>query len=414
MIRVAGLVLTGLLAISPRPLPGQDAEAGVKPPTESRLPGDAADDSSGDRAWRAHGFTAEQRTSLREPFSWGIENRFIPGGALLIRHRGETIFREGFGVADLETKKPFAPEAPCRIASVTKPHTAMLIAMLVEEGKLAWDDPVDKYLPQFAKVSVRGKGVASRPPKVRELLSHTAGFPGNDERRAARGESKTDGTLAGVVDALARAGLAAEPGSTYAYSGFGYMVAGRIAEVVTGQEFGALMSERLLKPIGASTAVFLPAAPASLRAQMPTMYERQDGQLVKTRAAAAGEEAMKFPNPGGGLVSTLDDVGRLLLLHRNRGVVAGKQFIAAESLQALYRPQPGTKRAGYGLGFNIEHTDATGVGDRLRHGGASGTLALLDLRQDLIVVAFTQVPTKQTQPFGDRLMQAINAVFPSR
>jgi CubicO group peptidase (beta-lactamase class C family) len=102
------------------------------------------------------------------------------------------------------------------------------------------------------------------------------------------------------------------------------------------------------------------------------------------------------------------------MLHRNRGIVAGKQFIAAESLQALYRPQPGTKRAGYGLGFNIEHTDATGVGDRLRHGGASGTLALLDLRQDLIVVSFTQVPTKQAQAFSDRLMRAINSVFPSR
>jgi len=371
-------------------------------------------DSTGITAWLAHGFTQDQRSKIHESFEWGIKNKYIPGGALLIIYLGEPVFREAFGVADLETKRPFTVDAPCRIASVTKPHTATLLALLVEQGKLSWDDPVDKYLPQFARVRVRGKGVASRPPRVRELLSHTAGFPGNDERRAAKGENKTDGTLAGVVDALARAGLAAEPGSTYAYSGFGYMVAGRIAEVVTGQDFGALMSERLLKPIGASTAVFFPAAPASLRAQMPTMYERQDGQLVKTRAKSAGEEEMKFPNPGGGLVSTLDDVGRLLMLHRNRGIVAGKQLIAAETLQALYRPQPGTKRAGYGLGFNIEHVDATGVGDRLRHGGASGTLALLDLRQDLIVVAFTQVPTKQTQPFGDRLMQAINAVFPSR
>ena len=106
IIRIAGWALTGLLAISPRAMPGQDAGAGAKPPSESRPPSEATEDSSGERAWRAHRFTAAQRTSLQEAFAWGIENRFIPGGALLIIHRGETIFREGFGVADLKTKKP--------------------------------------------------------------------------------------------------------------------------------------------------------------------------------------------------------------------------------------------------------------------------------------------------------------------
>lgn len=75
---------------------------------------------------------------------WGLERKWVLGGAVLVIHRGEPVFREGFGVADIETQRPFLPDAPCPIASLTKLHTTTLIAMLVEQGKLSWDDPVDK------------------------------------------------------------------------------------------------------------------------------------------------------------------------------------------------------------------------------------------------------------------------------
>ena len=114
----------------------------------------------------------------------GIAEKFVAGGAMMIVHRGETVVREAFGFADLATGRPFTVDAPCRLASVTKPFTATLFARLVEEGRLAWDDPVDKFLPEFAALEVRGQGRAKRAPLIRELLSHTAGFPGNDERRA--------------------------------------------------------------------------------------------------------------------------------------------------------------------------------------------------------------------------------------
>ena len=273
---------------------------------------------------------------------------------------------------------------------------------------------MDRYLPQFAKVTVRGKGAATRPPRIRELLSHTAGFPGNDERRGGGPGFRTDGTLADAVDDVARAGLVTEPGTAFAYTGIGYLVAGRIAEVVTGQEFAALMSERLLRPVGATTAVFQSAAPDELKSRMPTMYEHAGGQLVKADLSTRGEVRARFPTPGGGLVSTLDDVARVMMLHRNRGLVGGKRVIAHDALQAQYLAQPATGHKGYGLGFNIMRADANGVGDRIRHTGASGTLALIDFRQDLVVVMLTQVPTRQTQPFGDRLMKAVNAVFSDR
>ncbi len=331
---------------------------------------------------------------------------------MLLVYRGETIFREAFGVADLATGRPFTVDAPCRLASVTKPFTATLFARLVEEGRLAWDDPVDKFLPQFAALEVRGQGRAKRAPLIRELLSHTAGFPGNDERRSGAVEIPPESTLAEVAAALARAGLVRPPGSGYAYSGFGYMVAGRVAEVATGRDFATLLHEKLLAPIGAGQAVFLPSASAELRARLPVMYDRTDGRLVPAATAGREDAAVKFPNPGGGLVATLDDVGRFLRLHRDCSVAAGTPLLQPASLRALYTRQPATNREGYGLGFNLLHAGPDGTADRVQHNGASGTLALIDFQRDLFVVVLTQVPTKQRLPFGHRLNQAIAAIFP--
>jgi CubicO group peptidase (beta-lactamase class C family) len=371
----------------------------------------AVKDAKAEEAWLRHGFTGAQRDKIRTALQRGIDQKFVPGGALLIIHRGEPILREGFGVASLETRQPFAIDAPCRIASVTKPHTSTLVAMLVEQGKLSWDDPVDKYLPTFAGIAVRDKGPATRTPKVRELLSHTAGFPGQPAIDSGRWKIKSNGTLADAVADLPAQGLAAEPGTGYAYTGLGYMVAGRIAELVTGKEYGALMKEMLLEPIGAKAATFYPSD--ELKARVPTAYERKDGEFVKLDPASRPRAAAAFPNPAGSLISTVDDVGRLLMLHRNRGQVDGKQLVKPESLQALYQRQPATGRTSYGLGFNVVKVNAKGEGIRVRHTGASGTFAQLDFENDLIFVLLTQVPQTQTQPFRDGLLKAVAEVFSS-
>ena len=330
---------------------------------------------------------------------------------MLVVHRGEVIFREAFGVADLASGRPFTADLPCRIASVTKPHTATLLAMLVEEGRLHWDDPLELHLPAFRGVRVMGGAPARRTPRVRELLSHTAGFAPQGERGDERWRIRGDGRLADAVDDLARAGLAMEPGVRFAYTGFGYMVAGRIAEVVTGREFSDLMRERLLAPIGADGAKFLPRLGPEERARLPVMYERAADRLTPAAASGRDEPQLAFPNPGGGLVATADDVMRLLRLHRDGGVAGGKRLGSAEMLAELHRVQPATGRDGYGLGFNVVRAGPDGRATRLRHNGASGTFAFMDLREDLLVVALTQVPTKQRMPFTRRLDAAVDAVL---
>lgn len=346
-------------------------------------------------------------TMLRETWLWGIDNQYVPGGAMLVLRGGEVALHEAYGLADLADGRPFTTDAPCQIASLTKPFTATLCVILVDQGVLSWDDPVNKFLPEFTAVEVRGKGLARRAPLLRELLSHTAGFDPNGERGGGGWRHRRDGTLADAVADIAKAGLASQPGERYAYSGLGYMVAGRMLEAATGKEFSALLKELLLEPIGARDTVFAPQAAAEVLERMPTAYDHRNGRLVPSGLNAGGKSSIAFPNPGGGLVSTLTDVARLLMLHRNKGMVGGRQLVSAEALQVMYRKQPGTKRDGYGLGFNLENGPD---GPVIRHGGAIGTLGLLDFANDTIVVVFTQVPTKQRPEFGERLERAIRSL----
>lgn len=356
--------------------------------------------------WAAHGFTDEQRDQIRRAFQAGIDNQFIPGGALMLIHKGEIILREALGVADLESKRPFLPSAPCRIASLTKPHTATLLALLAQQGRLSLDEPIDVYLPEFKGIRVRESGPAGQAPTLRQCLSHTAGFPGNDARRDnAEAPEQFRGSLADVVSRLAKEELLAEPGTRYAYSGLGYFVAGRVAEVVTGRPFPEVLRRYLLHPLGAREATFTPA-PEMLE-QIPVAYERTAEGFRPREGRPTGMAV----SPGGGLVSTLDDVARLMLLHRDLGRVGERQLLAKEAIQGMYQPQPATPGAGYGLGFNIMQRRPDGSASRIRHTGASGTLAMLDFDRDLIVIVLTQVPQTQTQRWREQLLRTIGGVF---
>src|SRR4051794_25081221 len=93
---------------------------------DDQLAVSAVKDAQAEAAWLRHGFRDMQRDKIRAALQLGIDQKFVPGGAMLIIHQGEPIFREGFGVASLDTRQAFAIDAPCRIASVTKPHTSTL------------------------------------------------------------------------------------------------------------------------------------------------------------------------------------------------------------------------------------------------------------------------------------------------
>ena len=355
--------------------------------------------------WKAHGLPEEGKEKIRRAFQTGIDRNLFPGGAMMLVHRGEVVFREGFGVADIESKQPFLPSAPCRIASVTKPHTATLLIKMVAEGKVDLDVPIDRYLPEFRGVTVRDQGPARRAPTLRECLSHTAGFPGNIALRRGTLLQELQGSLEEGVASLAKRGLDAEPGTRYAYSGLGFMVAARVAEVASGWSFADWMERELFRPLGMQTATFTPSERVTRR--MPTLYRRA-GDTFRRRIGGGLGTARRA---GGGLVSTLDDVARLMLLHRNRGRLDGKVFIPTDVLDKMYQRQPAMPGDGYGLGFQlVRHSD--GELYRIQHGGATGTFVWLDFDRDLIGVYFTQTPPARPNRWRRQLMETIESVFP--
>lgn len=355
-------------------------------------------------SWSDHGLDGAQKIAIRQAFQRGIDESFIPGGSLMIIHKGEVILHEGFGVADLKSGKPFEANMPCRIASLTKPHTTTTLAMLAEKGKLSFSDPVSKYLPAFKELKVRGKNGVAKPITLAMCLSHTAGFASNNQLKAGEFTLNFNGTLAEVVDELASHELFYEPATDYGYGRLGYMTAARVAEVVMGKSFESVIDEVLFAAVGATSSTF----------DYESMADRVASAYERTRAGLklrTGEPIGSVINPGGGLVATPTDVARMLLLHRNGGTVDGKRVVSKSILQQMYVSQPGRGKAKYGLGFNILSQRSDGSASRIQHTGASGTIGIIDFDLDLIVIILTQVPQAQTNKWRGPLLQNVFSAF---
>ncbi len=326
----------------------------------------------------------------------------LPGGTLLVRHAGEVVFAEGFGWATLE-EKSFAADAPCALASLTKPITASLLVLLEAEGLLSLDEPVDTWLPAWAALREQGM----RPPLLRECLAHTTGLPGNQRKREVNRFLPRDApiTNAAMADAILALGPDVAPGERYAYSRFGFDLAAAVVEVVTGQDYETALRERLLEPLGMEHTGF--RVDASVREAMPTRYNRADGGFAPETREAPVPPVGGYVNAGGGLISTADDIGRFLQWHLDGGVVGGERLIPAEALAKTAEVQPATR--GYGLGFSLTREQGRVVAKA--HGGAAGTYGYVDLENGLVVVLLTQLPSAQQRGVRERIIARVEEVL---
>lgn len=374
------------------------------------------------------GLTEPQRQALRGVINDAMAKKWIPGASLVVLSRGRVVFREAFGRTAFDGERPFTTESPCFIASVSKPITATFFVRLDERGVISLDDPVEKYLPGFKGIRVQGKGPAATTLRVWHLLSHRSGLPGNadlgDARpqrlaRAARAASDEPRAVAGeysleqVIGRWVEAGLLAEPGARFAYGSSGYMVAARIAEVVMGKRFELLLQEDLLDPLGMKATTFHPDAD-TLR-QTPARYVWTPDGIERDPRTMPLPDPDGLINPAGGLCSRLDDMAAFLALHLNRGTTGETRLLQPESLARMYRPHPPRAREtaegggmGYGLGWNV-----MGPGGSVRHLGASGTLAWLDLRRQHAGMLMTQVKWGPNRAIISRLIKEVEAIFPT-
>jgi len=352
------------------------------------------------------GLDPAKLSAIRARMQEYVDQNQAGGIVTLVGRRGQVAHLEAVGFRDLEAKDPMKPDTTFRIASMTKPITAIAVQMLEEEGKLSIEDPVEKLLPEFkGQMLVKSKSaqetVLVKPPRpitVRDLLTHTSGLPGGPPAGLSDLYSKRHRTLAEATIAYSQMALQFEPGTKWAYCNAGIDTLGRIVEAVSGKSYEAFLQERLFTPLGMKDTFFYPTAERLARAAK--IYKKAGNGLAPSDNFLGDPIDGKFPLPAGGLYSTAADLARLYQMMLNRGTLDGRRYLSEASVGKMTRNHTGDLRAGFtdgivmGLGWQIVGTP-TGVTGMLSpgtygHGGAFGTQGWLDPKKEMYFVLLVQ------------------------
>ena len=359
----------------------------------------------------AHGLNEQQLDSLADIMQQAVDQQAIAGCSFLIVHRGEVVFREAFGFADIESERPFTTNELVPIASVSKPVLASVVMALVDQGKLTLDDPVEKYLPEFKDMKVKGGEPLTRRMTIRHLLSHTAGFWGNKGISAEKLDliRNFQRPLGEAVSRMATYELEYQPGTKFVYSGSGFCVAGRVAEVVLNQSLEQIAQEVLFRPLGLSHTTYLPSK--EIRKTVPTAYSRQSGGVLERQPSRTGGELL-FILPGGSLFTTLDELAAFGVMHLEDGMCHEKQILSKKSIDEMRRfqsRQTATRR--YGLGWFCDDIDDQGLADRVYHGGAMGAYLVVDRNRELVGAFLIHQPGQEVAGLKNNLLQHVGKLF---
>ncbi|MBU6294673.1 MAG: beta-lactamase family protein [Planctomycetes bacterium] len=331
----------------------------------------------------------------------------IAGAVAVVGDSAGVIAFEALGKRDLAAGDAMPRDALFRIASMTKPVTALTVMQLVEAGKVDLDAPVARYLPEFRDMPLvkerAGTRVVldkpARQPTVRDLMRHTSGLPGGYPKGLEKLYERRDLPLSVSSLALAQRPLEFEPGSKWAYCNPGIDTLGRLAEVVSGTRFEDLLRDRILLPLGMKDTSFYPSAESLKR--LATNYDKKNGNLVPVGTPLMGPpQGALFPVPAGGLYSTGADLARLYRAMLAGGELDGARVISAASLAEMTRLQTGDLPCGFvdGMGFGLGWArvrEPKGVTAMLSpgtygHGGAFGTQAWIDPGRGLFIVLLIQ------------------------
>jgi CubicO group peptidase (beta-lactamase class C family) len=330
-----------------------------------------------------------------------LQRSGIPGMAIAVVYMDEIIYLKGFGVREEGTPAAVGPDTVFQLASLSKPIAATVVAALVGDGVVAWDDPVTRHDPGFEMYDPW----VTRQVTLRDMLAHRSGLPDH------AGDLLED--IGYDRAEILRRLRCQKPDSSfrshYAYTNFGFTEAAVAAAMASGKSWEDLSAERLYRPLGMTHASsrFADFAASASRAHG---HVREDGKWVAkyTRDPYA-------QSPAGGVSASTRDMAMWLRLQLGGGKFGGKQIVAAEALAETHRPQivrtppqnPGVDHAGfYGLGWNIDY-DLEG---RVHWGHSGGfdlgaaTCVNLLPAQQLGIVALTN-----TQPIG--VPEAVNRSF---
>ena len=335
-----------------------------------------------------------------------VDQGQIAGAVTMVGRHDQTVSFEAVGLRDVEARQPMTKDALFRIASMTKPITAIGIMILAEQRKLSVDDPVERRLPEFRgqMLANRSRGVVVlKPPArkitIRDLLTHTSGVPSGLPPDMAELYRKRDRTLSEVIPTIAKRPLEFEPGSRWAYCNLGIDTLGRIIEVVSGQPYERFLQQQIFTPLGMADTTFYPNE--RQRRRMAALYDSRQGKLVAVGYQLLGSaENARYPIPAGGLYSTGADLARLYQMMLCGGQFHGIRILTEKSVREMTRVQTGDLAAGFvpGMGFGLGWgvvRQPQGITEMFSpgtfgHGGAFGTQGWIDPKQDLFVILLIQ------------------------
>lgn len=249
-----------------------------------------------------------------------------PGVAIGIVSGDSLVFAKGYGYRDVATKLPMTPKTLVQVASNTKLFTAVGAGLLVEEGKLAWDEPIRRFVPSIRFSSDE----LDRSITLRDLLAHRTGITRHDTIWY-----RSDLTRADLFARLKYLEPAAPPRQSYLYNNLMYAAVGQIVEIVTGTRWEAFTRERLLEPLGMTSTVFtVDEMRASPDHGVPWRERRDSTELFQTPFYAEQEGI----GPAGAIVSNVEDMSKWLIALMNGGRFQGRQVIPPRVLDATLAP----------------------------------------------------------------------------
>ena len=343
-----------------------------------------------------------EATALLEQF---VADRQVAGAVAAVARHGQIGYLRAVGMQDLVTRTPMTERSLFRIYSMTKSVTAVAVMMLGEEGKFRLEDPVQKYLPEFADVRVvdapgQAPRVPARPITIEDLLLHTSGLSHrtSDLYRTLGVRSRAD-ALPEFVRKIARAPLMEDPHTRFRYSE-GTTVLGRLIETWSGQPFDEFLARRVFQPLGMTDTVFVVGP--DRRDRLASVYgPGPGGGLVPVEM-----EAVPFTERPGllegavGLVSSVPDYLRFSQMLLDKGTLGGTRLLPAATVAHMTvngLPAEVLKARGGRMGWALANVDVRMVpGDtgapvgEYGWDGTGGTIFWVDPATDTIVVLMTQ------------------------
>jgi CubicO group peptidase (beta-lactamase class C family) len=373
----------------------------------------------------------------------------LPCALTLVERNGEVAHLSALGRMDVERNRPLQEDTIFRIYSMTKPLTSLALMMLVEEGRVALDDPVHRYIPQWRELGVYEGGFigsfrtrrTSAPMRVIDLMRHTSGLTYGFQQRTnvdaayrklALGELPGAVALERMVDELGKLPLEFSPGTAFNYS-VSTDVVGYLVGKISGQPFEQFLRTRIIDPLGMSDTDFMvPAAKASRFAACYAATADGRMTLQDDPQTSGFLQPPGFVSGGGGLVSTAADYLRFCRMLLNGGALDGVRLVSPKTLELMSMNHlPGGKElpdlsvslfseatyggVGFGLGFAVSLSPVRsmipGSAGDISWGGLASTYFWVDPRERLIVIFMTQLTPSATYPIRRELRTLVYSAF---